>query len=96
MTAFTDSDEEEPSDIEAGQEEQPLNKLGVLLEKIDRLHQGTESDKRESLGLLLEHRDEVSCLTVIFFFTEDCNLAVQFSCGSDSFFQFTVAVWTKL
>lgn len=67
MTAFTDSDEEEPGDTELRQEEQPTNKLGVLLEKIDRLHQGTESDKRESLDILLEHRDEVTCLTVPFF-----------------------------
>lgn len=65
MTAFTDSDEEEPRDTEQGQEEQPTNKLCVLLERIDRLHQGTELDKRESLDVLLEHRDEVSCLTVI-------------------------------
>lgn len=60
MTAFTDSDEEEPSDTELGQAEQAPNKLGDLLQEIDRLHQGTQSDKRESLDVLLEHRDEVS------------------------------------
>lgn len=65
MTAFTDSDEEKLSDTELGQAEQPTNKLGDLLKKIDELHQGTESAKRESLELLLEHRDEVSCFAVI-------------------------------
>ncbi|XP_076599930.1 regulator of microtubule dynamics protein 2 [Chaetodon auriga] len=58
MTALTDSEEEELSDAEQRDEEQPADKFSVLLEKIDRLHQGTESDKRESLNLLLEQRDE--------------------------------------
>ncbi|XP_067465594.1 regulator of microtubule dynamics protein 2 [Thunnus thynnus] len=58
MTALTDSEEEELSDAEPGVEEQPADKLSVLLEKIDRLRQGTESDKRESLDILLEQREE--------------------------------------
>lgn len=61
MTAYTDSDEEEPSNSQQGQEEQSPSRLCVLLERIDRMHQGTESDKRGSLDVLLEHRDEVSC-----------------------------------
>lgn len=61
MTAFTDSDEEETSSPE------PTNKLVDLLKEIDRLHHGTESDKRKSLDVLLEHRDEVTCLTVLIF-----------------------------
>lgn len=99
MTAFTDSDEEESSDTELGQEEQLTNKLGVLLENIDRLHQGTESDKRESLDVLLQHRDEVSCFTLhlsLFFGTEVHNYVVQFRYDFDWLFQFTVAVWTEL
>lgn len=59
MTALTDSEEEEQSDAEAGGEEQPADKLSSFLERIDRLHQGTESDKRESLNILLEQREEV-------------------------------------
>ncbi|XP_035519872.1 regulator of microtubule dynamics protein 2 [Morone saxatilis] len=58
MTALTDSEEEELSDAEQTDEEQPVDKLSVLLERIDCLHQGTESDKRESLNVLLEQRDE--------------------------------------
>ncbi|XP_068423977.1 regulator of microtubule dynamics protein 2 [Clinocottus analis] len=58
MTALTDSEEEEPSDEEQDDEEQPADKLCVLLERIDILRQGTESDKRESLDLLLEQREE--------------------------------------
>ncbi|XP_029305778.1 regulator of microtubule dynamics protein 2 [Cottoperca gobio] len=58
MTALTDSEEEEPSDTEQGDEEQPADKLCVLLERIDSLHRGAESDKRESLNLLLEQREE--------------------------------------
>ncbi|KAM7385153.1 hypothetical protein PAMP_001249 [Pampus punctatissimus] len=58
MTALTDSEEEELSDAEPGDKEQPADKLSVLLEKIDRLHQGTDSEKRESLNILLEQREE--------------------------------------
>lgn len=64
MTAFTDSDEEELSGTEQGEEEQPTDKLCVLLERIDRMHQGTDSEKREGLNVLLEHREEVSGFTV--------------------------------
>ncbi|CAN9500058.1 unnamed protein product [Ophioblennius macclurei] len=57
ITALTDSDEdEEPS--ASDDEEQTEDKLSVLLGRIDRLHQGGESDKRDSLGLLLEQREE--------------------------------------
>uniref|UniRef100_A0A4W6D246 Regulator of microtubule dynamics protein 2 n=1 Tax=Lates calcarifer TaxID=8187 RepID=A0A4W6D246_LATCA len=59
MTALTDSEEEEErSDAEQRDEEQPVDRLSVLLERIDGLHQGTESDKRESLNILLEQREE--------------------------------------
>ncbi|XP_060942955.1 regulator of microtubule dynamics protein 2 [Limanda limanda] len=61
MTALTDSDDEEISDEEQReeeQEEQPEDKLSILLERIDYLHHGTESDKRESLNILLEQREE--------------------------------------
>ncbi|XP_040905083.1 regulator of microtubule dynamics protein 2 [Toxotes jaculatrix] len=58
MTALTDSEDEELSDAEQRDEEQPVEKLSVLLDRIDRLHQGTESDKRESLDILLEQREE--------------------------------------
>lgn len=59
MTALTDSEEEELSDAEQRDEEQPADKLCDLLQRIDCLHQGTESDKRESLTVLLEQREEV-------------------------------------
>lgn len=59
MTAFTDSEEEEPSDTEHGDPEPPADKLYLLLESIDRLHQGSDSDKRQSLHVLLEQREEV-------------------------------------
>ncbi|XP_022073038.1 regulator of microtubule dynamics protein 2 isoform X2 [Acanthochromis polyacanthus] len=58
MTALTDSDEDEPSDTEQRDEEPPVDKLSVLLERIDRLHQGSESDKTESLNILLGQREE--------------------------------------
>ncbi|XP_030012540.1 regulator of microtubule dynamics protein 2 [Sphaeramia orbicularis] len=58
ITALTDSDEEELSDAEQRDEEQPADKLSILLERIDRLHQGTDSDKRESLSILLEQQEE--------------------------------------
>ena len=59
ITALTDSDEEELSDAEQTDEEQPADELSALLERIDRLHHGCESDKRESLNILLEKREEV-------------------------------------
>ncbi|XP_042358417.1 regulator of microtubule dynamics protein 2 [Plectropomus leopardus] len=58
MTALTDSDEEDLSDAEQRDEELPADKLCVLLQRIDSLHQGAESDKRESLNLLLQQREE--------------------------------------
>ncbi|KAG7999928.1 Regulator of microtubule dynamics protein 2, partial [Nibea albiflora] len=58
MTALTDSEEEELSDAEQRDEERPADKLCELLQRIDCLHQGTESDKRESLTVLLEQREE--------------------------------------
>lgn len=61
MTALTDS-EEELSDADQSNDEQPVNKLSVLLESIDGLHHGTEIDKRESLNILLEQREEVSLI----------------------------------
>ncbi|CAB1428599.1 unnamed protein product [Pleuronectes platessa] len=58
MTALTDSEDEEISDEEQREEEQPEDKLSILLERIDSLHHGTESDKRESLNILLEHKEQ--------------------------------------
>nr|XP_019952935.1 PREDICTED: regulator of microtubule dynamics protein 2-like [Paralichthys olivaceus]XP_019952944.1 PREDICTED: regulator of microtubule dynamics protein 2-like [Paralichthys olivaceus] len=58
MTALTDSEDEELSDEEQREEEQPADKLSILLERIDSLHHGTESEKRESLNILLGHREE--------------------------------------
>ncbi|KAM4591761.1 regulator of microtubule dynamics protein 2 isoform 2-T3 [Odontesthes bonariensis] len=58
ITALTDSDEEELSDADQSNDEQPADELSVLLERIDRLHHGCESDKRESLSILLEKREE--------------------------------------
>ncbi|KAM8859084.1 regulator of microtubule dynamics protein 2 isoform 2-T3 [Spinachia spinachia] len=58
MTALTDSEEEEQSDAEGEDEEQPPDKLCVLLERIDSLRKGSDSDKRECLDILLEHREE--------------------------------------
>lgn len=69
MTALTDSEEDELSDAEERDQEHPVDKLSLLIEQIDRLHQGCESDKRESLNILLEQREEVhihfinSCLS---------------------------------
>lgn len=56
---MTDSEEDELSDSEHDEQQRPEDKLYILLERIDRLRQGTESDKRESLDILLEHREEV-------------------------------------
>ncbi|KAM9848088.1 regulator of microtubule dynamics protein 2 [Aulostomus maculatus] len=59
ITALTDTEEDEKSDAEQREEDHlTRNKLTVLLESIDRLHQGTESEKRESLKILLEQREE--------------------------------------
>ncbi|CAJ1066981.1 regulator of microtubule dynamics protein 2 [Xyrichtys novacula] len=58
ITALTDSDEDELSDAQQSEEEQPADQLTVLLERIDSLHKGTDSEKRESLDLLLQHREE--------------------------------------
>lgn len=59
ITALTDSEEEELSDSEQDDQDQPEDELYILLQRIDRLHQGTDSDKRESLHILLEHREQV-------------------------------------
>ncbi|KAM4729671.1 regulator of microtubule dynamics protein 2 [Anableps anableps] len=53
MTALTDSEDEEQR-----AEEQTQDKLSALLERIDCLRQGGESDKRKSLNILLEQRNE--------------------------------------
>uniref|UniRef100_A0A3Q3EJM2 Regulator of microtubule dynamics protein 2 n=1 Tax=Labrus bergylta TaxID=56723 RepID=A0A3Q3EJM2_9LABR len=59
ITALTDSEEdEELSDAQQSEEEQPADPLSVLLERIDCWHKGTDSEKRESLNMLLEHREE--------------------------------------
>ncbi|XP_041866123.1 regulator of microtubule dynamics protein 2 isoform X2 [Melanotaenia boesemani] len=58
MTALTDSDDEKQSSGEQSDEEQPVDKLSVFLERIDCLHQGCESDKKQSLNILLEQREE--------------------------------------
>uniref|UniRef100_A0A3Q3M235 Regulator of microtubule dynamics protein 2 n=1 Tax=Mastacembelus armatus TaxID=205130 RepID=A0A3Q3M235_9TELE len=59
ITALTDSEEEEASDAEQTDDEAPADRLSVLLERIDRLHHGTDCDKRESLSILLEQREEL-------------------------------------
>ncbi|KAJ0067302.1 hypothetical protein NL108_016071, partial [Boleophthalmus pectinirostris] len=64
ITALTDSDEDEEEAVaerrRRGEEERPpLDPNAALFAKIDRLHQGPESDKRESLGLLLQHRQQL-------------------------------------
>lgn len=59
ITALTDSEEETLSDSEHGVQDRPQDGLYVLLERIDRLRHGTESDKRECLDILLKHREEV-------------------------------------
>ncbi|XP_056148149.1 regulator of microtubule dynamics protein 2 [Lampris incognitus] len=58
MTALTDSEEEEPSDFGQSGKEEIVDKLLVFLDRIDILHQGTESDKRESLNTLLKEKEE--------------------------------------
>lgn len=63
ITALTDSEEEELSDEAQSGEEQPVDRLCVLLERVDHLHKGSESDKMESLNILLEQREEV-CVRV--------------------------------
>ena len=63
MTALTDSDEEEPSQGSPSQEEEaeeePVDQLVVLLERVDALHRGDSSGKRQSLDTLLEKKEEV-------------------------------------
>ncbi|TNM99659.1 hypothetical protein fugu_012692 [Takifugu bimaculatus] len=58
ITALTDSEEEELSDSDQDDQHQPGDELYILLRRIDRLHQGTDSDKRESLHILLEQREQ--------------------------------------
>uniref|UniRef100_A0A667ZBE1 Regulator of microtubule dynamics protein 2 n=1 Tax=Myripristis murdjan TaxID=586833 RepID=A0A667ZBE1_9TELE len=60
ITALTDSEEEEPNDEGQRGEEEPVDNLSVLLARIDSLHHGTETDKRESLNTLLDNREENS------------------------------------
>lgn len=68
ITALTDSDEEEEEEREGEEEEaphrqregeRPLDHPHTLFEKIDQLHHGSESEKRESLSLLLQQRQEL-------------------------------------
>uniref|UniRef100_A0A3B3I584 Regulator of microtubule dynamics protein 2 n=1 Tax=Oryzias latipes TaxID=8090 RepID=A0A3B3I584_ORYLA len=58
MTALTDSEEEEPNEGEQGDKKQAEDELNVLLKEVDRLHEGTEFDKRESLNILLKQEAE--------------------------------------
>ncbi|XP_037829511.1 regulator of microtubule dynamics protein 2 isoform X2 [Kryptolebias marmoratus] len=58
MTALTDSEDEEFSEEEQSCEERAEDELAVLLQRIDRLRQGGESEKRESLDILLEQKDQ--------------------------------------
>lgn len=64
MTALTDSEEEEPNEGEQGDKKQAEDELNVLLKEVDRLHEGTEFDKRESLNILLKQEAEVCILAV--------------------------------
>ena len=59
ITALTDSEEEESNDEGQSGQEEPADELSILLNRIDTLHEGTASDKRESLNTLLEKREEV-------------------------------------
>ncbi|XP_055083238.1 regulator of microtubule dynamics protein 2 [Periophthalmus magnuspinnatus] len=62
ITALTDSDEDEEEAVteRRGGEERPLlDQTLSLFERVDRLHQGSECDKRESLSLLLQHREQL-------------------------------------
>uniref|UniRef100_A0A1A7YY19 Regulator of microtubule dynamics protein 2 n=1 Tax=Iconisemion striatum TaxID=60296 RepID=A0A1A7YY19_9TELE len=59
ITALTDSEEEEePSEEEESCEEQPEVQLAVLLDRVDRLRLGSDCEKRESLNMLLEQKEE--------------------------------------
>nr|XP_057914726.1 regulator of microtubule dynamics protein 2 isoform X2 [Doryrhamphus excisus] len=59
ITALTDSDEEEQSNDEEWEENQETSdNLADLLGMVDSLHQGTESDKRESLCILTARQEE--------------------------------------
>ncbi|XP_068597489.1 regulator of microtubule dynamics protein 2 [Brachionichthys hirsutus] len=58
LTALTDSEDEDQSDAEQTGGEGSVDRLSVLLERTDSLHKGTDSDKRESLHILLEQREE--------------------------------------
>lgn len=58
ITALTDSDEDEEVVTERQREEErPLDHTAALFEKVDQLHRGSESDKRECLSLLLQQQD---------------------------------------
>lgn len=89
MTALTDSEEEEESDAEEETDkEQPEDKLCVLLERIDRLHQGTESDKRESLKILLEQREEVRSVNACYIHSTDVYVTGALPLRFDVLLQF--------
>lgn len=62
MTALTDSEDED----EQSCEDEDQDELSALLERIDRLRQGDESAKRESLEVLLEQKDQVCFLFLCF------------------------------
>uniref|UniRef100_A0A8C5FZR4 Regulator of microtubule dynamics 2 n=1 Tax=Gouania willdenowi TaxID=441366 RepID=A0A8C5FZR4_GOUWI len=53
ITALTDSDEEDDEEKEDEEEEEQ-----TLIDRIDCLHKGSESDKRESLSMLLEQKEK--------------------------------------
>ncbi|XP_028324468.1 regulator of microtubule dynamics protein 2 [Gouania willdenowi] len=68
ITALTDSDEEDDEEKEDEEEEEqseeelkdgeePADML-ALIDRIDCLHKGSESDKRESLSMLLEQKEK--------------------------------------
>uniref|UniRef100_A0A3B3ZV28 Regulator of microtubule dynamics 2 n=1 Tax=Periophthalmus magnuspinnatus TaxID=409849 RepID=A0A3B3ZV28_9GOBI len=70
ITALTDSDEDEEEAVteRRGGEERPLlDQTLSLFERVDRLHQGSECDKRESLSLLLQHREQFLQNTQLYF-----------------------------
>lgn len=92
MTALTDSEEEELSDSEQEDQEPPEDELYILLQRIDRLHQGTDSDKRESLHILLERREQVRHTLTLLLLWSSWGPNTQVS----PYFHAFTSVWAEL
>lgn len=84
---MTDSEEEELSDSEQDDQDQPEDELYILIQRVDRLHHGTDSDKRESLHILLEHREQVrNTLKLVLLWYCIVFLCFHFSLGRSQHF----------